>query len=115
MIEIPEPGQSVTIKQLERLTGLSRRTIHYYTAERLLPPPEGHARTARYSREHVLRLQLVQILRDTTQLRLDGIREMLAPLTMEELEDYQQRLAKAPLGKTSPYSTREIVKILERA
>ena len=39
---------------------------------------------------------------------------MLAPLTMEALEDYRQRLERAPLESTSPYSTRAIVKILER-
>ncbi len=95
------------------MSGLPRRTIHFYVAEGLLPPPDGRGRSARYSTEHLIRLELIQILRETTQLRLEGIREMLAPLTVEELSDFKHRLEDAPLAQQSPYGTREVVRALE--
>lgn len=48
------------IKALAKKTGLTRRTIHYYVHEGLLPKPEGGGRGHYYTEEHVWRIGLIQ-------------------------------------------------------
>jgi DNA-binding transcriptional MerR regulator len=85
--------QNYNIKQVEVTTGLTRRTIHFYVKEGLIPPPEGLGRSARYSDDHVLRLELIRRLKSSTHLRLEGIREIIEPLTTAELREYIEDIA----------------------
>ena len=55
------------IHELSRMTGITPRTIRYYVQERLLPPPEGSTRAARYGDVHVTTLRLI------AQMRLEGL------------------------------------------
>jgi AcrR family transcriptional regulator/predicted DNA-binding transcriptional regulator AlpA len=53
------------MSDLEKLTGLSRRTIHYYLSEGLLTQPLRTGKTmAYYNREHVKELHLIKELRE---------------------------------------------------
>jgi DNA-binding transcriptional MerR regulator len=81
-----------TIQELTELTGVARRTIHFYTQQGILPAPTGAGLGARYGREHFLRLKLVPVLR-REGLRLDDIRERFAILSRDEME---QILESAP-------------------
>lgn len=93
----------LTIHDLERESGLSRRTIHYYAHEGLLPAARGSGPGATYDEEHLLRLRLISALK-TAGLRLDRIgcaldaldtaqmRRLLEALPEAELED-PRRLA----------------------
>lgn len=65
-----------TITQIEEMTGVPRRNIHFYVKERLLSPPLGLRSTARYNEEHLLRLGVIRVLQGS-HLRLEGIREAL--------------------------------------
>lgn len=65
-----------TITQLEEMTGVPRRNIHFYVKEHLLPPPVGLRSSARYNEEHLLRLGVIRVLQGS-HLRLEGIREAL--------------------------------------
>ena len=76
---------SYTISELEQLTGLSRRTIHFYTKKEVIPPPRGKGGGATYSREHLLRLLLTVKLK-RTHLKLTGIREALDSMSLAEME-----------------------------
>jgi len=58
-------------------SGVSERTIRYYQAERLLPPPSKQGRDAVYRRDHLERLMLVAELRDRG-LSLHTIRDLVA-------------------------------------
>ncbi len=53
-----------TIGELAEATGTTPRTIRYYTAEGLLPPPDTRGRYALYGQEHIDRLQLIARLKD---------------------------------------------------
>ena len=65
--------RSYDIQELVAESGTPRRTIHFYTQQAILPPPQGAGLAARYGEEHLLRLRLIPLLR-RRGLRLDQIR-----------------------------------------
>ena len=73
-----------TVSDLESLTGINRRTIHFYVKEGVLPSPEGAGGGARYGEEHLLRLQLTRDLQKS-HLKLSGIREAMDRLSLEQM------------------------------
>ena len=78
-----EKGYS--IRELCDLSGLPRRTIHFYTQQGILPPAAGAGLGARYGEAHRLRLLLVPYLR-RQGLRLDDIGKKFELISIEELE-----------------------------
>lgn len=58
---------------------LSERTLRYYISQKVLPPPEGPPKIARYSFEHLVGLIAIRGLQDRG-VSLDRIRDELAPL-----------------------------------
>jgi DNA-binding transcriptional MerR regulator len=64
------------LPQLAAAAGVSARTIRYYQAERLLPPPAKRGREAIYDGAHLERLALIGELRDRG-LTLRTIRELV--------------------------------------
>ena len=82
-----------TIQELSELTGLPRRTIHFYVQQEIIPPPEGAGLGAYYTDIHLLRLKLVPILRQQG-LRLDDIREKFQGGGEAELVKLYQRSEK---------------------
>lgn len=73
-----------TMSELEQMTGLSRRTIHYYVSQKLIPAPESKGGPgAKYGEEQLVRLQLIRILQD--ELKLEKIREALSSMSEEEM------------------------------
>lgn len=71
--------ESMTLGELTEDAGVSVRTVRYYIAEGLLPPPEGAGPTSAYSRGHLDRLRLIQRLK-AAYLPLKEIRRRLAGL-----------------------------------
>ena len=88
----PDDQACYTIGELAELAGVTPRTIRYYTAEGLLPPPDTQNKYARYSAEHLTRLRLIARLKDA-YLPLHEIRQRIAPLDAAEVA--------AMLGETS--------------
>ena len=92
-----------TIQELTDETGFTRRTVHFYTQQGILPPPAGAGLGARYGEAHLLRLRLVPVLR-RQGLRLDAIRERFAAMSLEEmrrtLKDASQPAAPDPAGSS---------------
>lgn len=66
-----------TLAELAAASGVSPRTIRYYTTEGLLPPPGERGRYAIYTGVHLRRLQLIGQLK-AAYLPLAAIRERLA-------------------------------------
>ena len=56
-------GTTYTIGELARAADVTKRTIRYYVAQGLLPPPYGSGRAATYSSEHLYRLELIKLLK----------------------------------------------------
>ena len=75
---------SYSISELEKETQVNRRTIYYYTMEKLLPPPIGAGMAARYTEEHYLRLLLINQMQKS-HLRLSGIKEVFNAINVDEM------------------------------
>ena len=54
----------LSIAELAERVGLTRRTIRFYVAEGLLPPPGGRGQRRVYSSEHLIRLRAIQRLKE---------------------------------------------------
>jgi DNA-binding transcriptional MerR regulator len=73
-----------SIGDLAGLVGSTPRTIRYYVAQGLLPPPDGAGSGAHYTDDHLGRLRLIQRLQRQHQ-PLSEIRERLAQLDAREV------------------------------
>jgi DNA-binding transcriptional MerR regulator len=91
-----------TITELTELSGVSRRNIHFYVQQALLPPPEGAGLGARYTDEHLLRLRAIPVLRNRG-LRLDEIREQLAGMDLSAVGALLKQSPPAPAGRPPPH------------
>lgn len=78
------------IAELATSTGVTPRTIRFYVAEGLLPPPEGAGPAAVYNAAHRDRLRLVGLLK-AQYLPLKEIRRRLATLSDAEVAAWLQR------------------------
>ncbi|MDO0924790.1 MerR family transcriptional regulator [Streptomyces sp. TG1A-8] len=76
--EAEEP--TLTIDELAARSGVSVRTVRFYSTRGLLPPPRiGPRRVGRYGRAHLARLELIE------ELQLQG-------MTLAAIERYLRRL-----------------------
>jgi DNA-binding transcriptional MerR regulator len=108
-----------TIGELAEATGVTTRTIRYYTAEGLLPPPETRGRYALYSADHLRRLHMIARLKDAylplgeikariEQLSAEDVRELLAEYSPPaqappaSATDYIAQVLAAPIAPTGP-------------
>jgi DNA-binding transcriptional MerR regulator len=72
------PGEVLRMRDLVRITGLPRETIHFYLAQGLLPKPLKTGRnTAVYGPEHLDRLQRIKDLQERHFLPLRAIKAVL--------------------------------------
>jgi DNA-binding transcriptional MerR regulator len=74
-----------TIEELERMTGYPARTIRYYIARGLLQPAYGRGPTATYDRDHLRRLQYIELLKQE-RMSLDQIRDHLLDMEPADIE-----------------------------
>jgi DNA-binding transcriptional MerR regulator len=81
--ETPRPVR-YTLADLESETGVNARTIRYYISEGLLQPAYGRGPSATYDPDHLLRLQLIQRLKEE-RLSLRDIKERLSHLTPDDI------------------------------
>lgn len=75
---------SYSLDELAREVGVTTRTVRYYIAEGLLPPPDSIGRNARYSRDHLDRLRVIGQLKEQ-YLPLKEIRTRLAGMAPEQI------------------------------
>lgn len=74
-----------SLPDLTHESGIPGRTIRYYISLGLLQPAYGRGKLATYDSDHLLRLNLIQRLKDE-RLPLNDIREQLSHLTSEDVE-----------------------------
>lgn len=95
------------IGELAEQTGVTPRTIRYYTAEGLLPPPDTRGRYALYGENHALRLQLINRLKEA-YLPLNEIKLRIEQLTIEQVRRLLAEYDRAPEPE-SPSSAADYV------
>ncbi|MEM8531661.1 MAG: MerR family transcriptional regulator [Chloroflexota bacterium] len=96
--------QHYTIGELAQVADVTPRTIRYYTAEGLLPPPDTRGRYALYNEAHLLRLRLIARLKDA-YLPLSEIKARLENLSNEEM----QQLLTTEAQSTPPNSASDYI------
>lgn len=84
------------LADLAQETGTTTRTIRFYVAEGLLPPPVGAGPAAVYNRDHLERLRLIALLK-AQYLPLKEIRRVLASLSPEQVREQLDQHARPPL------------------
>ena len=84
--DMPTREREYTLDELSTLANVTPRTVRYYIAEDLLPPPIIGGRNATYSQEHLDRLLAIGALKDM-YLPLREIRHRLNTLTPEQMRD----------------------------
>ncbi|MBT7040129.1 MAG: MerR family transcriptional regulator [Bacteroidetes bacterium] len=77
--------KKLLISELAKKTGVSIRTIRYYTEIGLLPPISSKGRYTYYSDEYVTRIRFVQKLKESF-LPLKVIRLSIDQITISEME-----------------------------
>ena len=71
--------QGLSLQELADGTGVEPRTIRSYVEKGVIPGPDSLGRGARYPRETLDRLKVLQLLRDANRgLTLDQIRLLLS-------------------------------------
>jgi DNA-binding transcriptional MerR regulator len=80
----PAGAERLTLGELTAAADVSVRTVRYYIAEGLLPPPEGSGPGSSYARGHLDRLRLIQRLKEA-YLPLKEIRRRLSGLSDDEV------------------------------
>lgn len=86
MFGVTSNAARYSIGDLAGLVGSTPRTIRYYVAQGLLPPPDGAGSGAHYTDAHLERLRLIQRLQRQHQ-PLSEIRQRLAPLGPREVSE----------------------------
>ena len=61
---IQRTTEQLTVDELAARTGMTVRTVRFYAAEGMLPPPERRGRVAYYGPQHRMRLDLIRELQD---------------------------------------------------
>ena len=89
------------LNELTDATGVTARTIRFYIAEGLLPPPQGAGPASVYTAAHRDRLRLIGILKDR-YLPLREIRRRLATLTDAQVRAEVQAQEQAEEAAMSP-------------
>lgn len=90
-----------TIGQLAEAAEVTPRTIRYYTAEGLLPPPQTQGRYSCYHQAHLLRLRLIQRLKNAF-LPLAAIKAQMDGLSDAEVETLLSRCPPSSEGTQEP-------------
>jgi DNA-binding transcriptional MerR regulator len=80
----PADVERMTLSELTAAADVSVRTVRYYIAEGLLPPPEGSGPGSSYTQGHLDRLLLIQRLKEA-YLPLKEIRRRLSGLSDDEV------------------------------
>jgi DNA-binding transcriptional MerR regulator len=83
---MPPTDPAFSLPDLARAAGVTPRTVRYYLAQGLLPPPIGAGRGPHYDGDHLARLRLVRNLQER-HLPLAEIRRQLASMSAADVRE----------------------------
>lgn len=96
-------GDALRMRDLVRVTGLPRETIHFYLAQGLLPKPLKTGRnTAVYGPEHLDRLQRIKDLQERHFLPLRAIKAVLDEGTFGGFSEEQESMLRRVRASMAP-------------
>lgn len=98
--------RTYTMDELSTAAQVTPRTVRYYIAEGLLPPPPTIGRNAAYSQEHLDRLLAINTMKEM-YLPLKEIRARLNTLTREQMRDPAQVMAMGAMVRADRASERD--------
>lgn len=81
--------EELTLEDLSTLSGLPIRTLRYYMQEGILQGPDSRGKYARYSPEHLDRIELIQRLKNL-RLPLQEIGQIIENMTPDEITKVRQ-------------------------
>lgn len=100
----------LTLEDLSTYSGLTLRTLRYYIQEGILQGPDSRGKYARYSQEHLDRIELIRRLKEL-RLPLQEIGQIIENMTPEEISkvrEYQDilktKIKRPEFPKTSELS-----------
>lgn len=94
------------IGELEKVAGIPRTTIHYYTREGLLPPPFKTGQTmAYYDERHLERLREIERLKKETDLPLSFLQDQNRAISRTKRK--AGRVGNLPVKEESPDTPRD--------
>ncbi|MCD6057222.1 MAG: putative transcriptional regulator, MerR family, partial [Thermomicrobiales bacterium] len=96
-------AERLTLGELTAAADVSVRTVRYYIAEGLLPPPEGSGPGSSYTQGHLDRLRLIQRFKEA-YLPLKEIRRRLSGLSDDEVRSMLAASDNRAALNTSPPS-----------
>lgn len=99
-----------TIGELAQAADVTTRTVRYYVAQGLLPPPRGGGRAAIYGEEHLRRLELIRLLKQE-YLPLNEIRALLNGLDDDAVRTLLSERRQPPPGP-APETAKEYAQAL---
>ena len=101
----------LTIEDLANQSGLPLRTLRFYIQEGILQRPDTRGKFARYSQQHLDRIELIRRLKDL-RTPIQEIKQMLENISEEELHQllkYQDMVASQfTTLQTGPLNERRI-------
>jgi DNA-binding transcriptional MerR regulator len=91
-------GEPQTYRRAEvlRLTGLTVRAIRHYVQVKLVTGAKARGPATVYTREQLVRLQVIALLRRRDRLSIPKIRKRIATLSLPELEAMLPKAAPPP-------------------
>jgi DNA-binding transcriptional MerR regulator len=115
-----DAGEAMTLGELTEAADVSVRTVRYYIAEGLLPPPTGAGPHSAYGQGHLDRLRLIQRLKERylplkeIRRRLAGLEDDEVRLLLEpELEASREIALEEPLWEPSLAEARTYLQMLD--
>ncbi|MFH2040036.1 MAG: MerR family transcriptional regulator [Chloroflexota bacterium] len=93
--------EEYTLEDLEKLSGMSIRTLRFYIQEGLLPGPDTRGKYARYSKDHLDILRFIDRLKEM-HMPLKKIRHLLETMSNEDIERIIRSQTEQNLTFSSP-------------
>jgi DNA-binding transcriptional MerR regulator len=94
-------AEDYTLEDLERMSGMSIRTLRFYIQEGLLPGPDTRGKFARYSKKHIDTIRFIHRLKEV-HMPLQQIRHLLDTMSSGDIERIIQSKSESNFTFSSP-------------
>jgi hypothetical protein len=110
-----KPERLYSIGELAELTGVSRRTVHFYVQRRLIDPPLGRGRGRHYDQRHVEQIRRVRALQrqgvPLDDMAAGGLARTMPQADAAEPLEVESRAALRPGVAAEPPGVQPVVRV----